>query len=606
MDLNSSGPISETTGSVITAASVFSSNGVGGTVNLIGTANAIGSIGSFTVTGGDLNVVTASPNLTLAGAQSANNLFFEVAAPGGTLTFGSPAGFAPGVPATLTAGPNGRITLVADNYNVVDAKSITTNGGTVELASLSAEPVSLLGEGALSIGTDLLSVIQTTGGVLEVGGFTNVPLGATSPVVSASAVDIGGPLDVTGIANTLQLFANGPISQSGGALTVNNLAGSGTTWTLADSGNTVATLGNIAATTFDFTDSGDLAIDGVVTASIGGAISTPGLLTINGELAGGALGLSVNNLTVPGSIAAGTLVASVAGSFTETGAMTIGTYLGSTTGAMTLTGNNQIGTLSAVSAANFLLDDNSNLLISNAISAPNITILDPGNQITLGDGALLLTSGSTRPPGPLQPSLEPSNGAPGVYLQAGSFVQVGTSFVFNSSGSGPTTLQIATTGNMQFDPPAGLAGSGTWLILDLTSGTAAGSVFVDALDVIYSVPGAAALSGTIAGITGGPAAALGFIEPAINSNYLFNGCVIAAAACTLPTLTPTPTESTIELSNSDVTSTLGGLFPFLPGMPPPLVSLPRLVLVALPLLPAAAPQLTDPDVVPPNISYLDY
>jgi hypothetical protein len=56
----------------------------------------------------------------------------------------------------------------------------------------------------------------------------------------------------------------------------------------------------------------------------------------------------------------------------------------------------------------------------------------------------------------------------------------------------------------------------------------------------------------------------------------------------------------------NLTSALGGLYPFLPGAPPPLISLPNLVLVALPMLPSPAPQLTDPDVVPPNISYLDY
>jgi hypothetical protein len=37
-----------------------------------------------------------------------------------------------------------------------------------------------------------------------------------------------------------------------------------------------------------------------------------------------------------------------------------------------------------------------------------------------------------------------------------------------------------------------------------------------------------------------------------------------------------------------------------------LTNLPDLVLVALPMLQPQPPQLTDPDVVPPNITYLDY
>jgi hypothetical protein len=61
------------------------------------------------------------------------------------------------------------------------------------------------------------------------------------------------------------------------------------------------------------------------------------------------------------------------------------------------------------------------------------------------------------------------------------------------------------------------------------------------------------------------------------------------------------------LPDDALTSALGGLYQFLPGSPPPpLINLPNLVLVALPMLPAPERQLTDPDVVPPNISYLDY
>jgi hypothetical protein len=60
------------------------------------------------------------------------------------------------------------------------------------------------------------------------------------------------------------------------------------------------------------------------------------------------------------------------------------------------------------------------------------------------------------------------------------------------------------------------------------------------------------------------------------------------------------------LSNAAVTSALGGLSQFLPGTPPPLIDLPNLVLVVMPMLPAPPRNLTDPDVVPPNVTYLDY
>ena len=74
----------------------------------------------------------------------------------------------------------------------------------------------------------------------------------------------------------------------------------------------------------------------------------------------------------------------------------------------------------------------------------------------------------------------------------------------------------------------------------------------------------------------------------------------------VPAIETLQTPEVFTLSNDAVTSALGGLFPFLPGSPPPLIDLPNLVLVVAPMLPAPPRQLTDPDVVPPNISYLDY
>jgi hypothetical protein len=41
-------------------------------------------------------------------------------------------------------------------------------------------------------------------------------------------------------------------------------------------------------------------------------------------------------------------------------------------------------------------------------------------------------------------------------------------------------------------------------------------------------------------------------------------------------------------------------------VPAPLIGLAPLVLLADPLPPAPAGALTDPDVVPPNVSYVDY
>jgi len=210
-----------------------------------------------------------------------------------------------------------------------------------------------------------------------------------------------------------------------------------------------------------------------------------------------------------------------------------------------------------------------------------------------------VTAGTARPAGPITVSLEPENGGPGTFIQAAGFTQVGSSSILGIDG--PATLQISVTGNMQFDPPLGLIGNTTWLILNLTNGTAAGNVFVNALDVSYTQPGKATLLGSVAGDATKAAAMLASIQPAVNNNYTLNGCIIGATICQ-PIIVPPVQKPSLSL----YTSVLGSLYPFLPGTPAPLVALPDFKLVALPVLPAPPGQLTDPDVVPPNISYQDY
>ena len=508
IDITSAGLVSELPTSTITG-SLISSGGVTGSVSLLGTANAIPVVGNFAVSGGDLTIVT-STDLRLVGTQTANNLFYEVAAPGGTLTLGTAPALAigvaafvsPGIPATLSTPSGGRISLVADNYVVANANSsITTTAGTVEFAPFSSIAESILGSSGLVVNAGLLSITQTNGGTLDIGGFTDVPNGAVSPAASASSVDIGAAADLTTIASTLRLDSTGAITESGGPLTVTNLLGSGGAWTLNNPGNAIATLGDITGTSFTLNDSTDL-------------------------------------------------------------------------------------------------------LIANTLNAANIAILAPASQVSLADGAAIVTSGASLPAGPPPPALEPANGAPGAYIQAASFVQIGSSSVIGQNG-GPATLQIATTGNMQFDPPLGLQATNTALILNLTNGTAAGDVFVNTLDVTYTTPGSTNLFGTIAGVSGPSAAALGAIQPAINTPYLFNDCVIGTVCGTIPT-TPIATIVPFVLPDNALTSTLGGIYDFLPGSPPPVAGLSNLVVIALPILPGSPPRLTNPDVVPPNVTYLDY
>jgi hypothetical protein len=101
----------------------------------------------------------------------------------------------------------------------------------------------------------------------------------------------------------------------------------------------------------------------------------------------------------------------------------------------------------------------------------------------------------------------------------------------------------------------------------------------------------------------------------VNTNYLFNQCLMGSATCTLapppaPPPPPPPPQPPAVVSQVTLdvgqTATLGAVLPLIAIDPARLTTPPRLGVIALPMLSLPPPQLTDPDVVPPNISYLDY
>jgi len=106
--------------------------------------------------------------------------------------------------------------------------------------------------------------------------------------------------------------------------------------------------------------------------------------------------------------------------------------------------------------------------------------------------------------------------------------------------------------------------------------------------------GGANLFGAVAGNTMPTAALISTITPAVDPAYTFNTCVIEATFCTIS-----------QIDQTQNTATFAGLEPLLfPG--PFLPDLPQysLQLLGLPLV--APDQLTDPDVIPANISDIDY
>jgi hypothetical protein len=656
LDLEAIGQVTQAPGAVLSA---FSLGGTAASFLLTNVNNVIVQIGDLVATGGDITIVD-STDLTLTGTQSANNLFFEVAAGDGELTLGQADSSA-----TLTAAAGGRITLVADAIGAGTGDTITAPGGTVELSPFSVMNASLQGGNGLGIDSTLLAAISTGAtGTLVIGGFTDVPNGGTTPTPHASSISIDAATDLTGIAGTLDLLTTGAVTQSA-ALTARTLIGNAGTVTLDDNGNNIATLGSFTTTTanFDLNDTGNtgtLTVTGPVTSPTQIAMNTGGTgaidvtgnigagsllaviagsggIAVNGtanltgttvDLATGSGTIAINNTAVVGQT--GALVDLIAtGNITQAAGASLvaATLEASSNAVIDLAGNaNAIGALNGVVATTSItLNDATSLTVNAELLAPRIALLAPGQTVTLGDGATIITNG-TPPgsPGPLVPADEPSNGAPGAYIQAASFVQTGLSLL-TSGGTGQPTLQISVTNSATFDPPTGLQASTGWLILNLGSGTASGNVFVDALNVTYTGNGSANLTGTIAGVAGTAAAASGFIQPTLNVNYLFNGCEIGSAACLPipppppppPPVIPPPTPPTSEIP------LLPPLYPDLPSAVPPLPSLPTLVLVSVPPLvtPACTPPvpgaagpnaptptcaLTDPDVVPPNVSPSDY
>jgi hypothetical protein len=490
-------------GSVSEPGGPISVSNISGTAStgftLANPANAIAQAQAITVTKGDLTLVDGT-SLTLVAGQTANNAFIEVAAPGGVLQLGSG-----GVPDSITVATGGRLSFVADRITEGAANAISAAKGTMEIAPFSAINTSLSGAGAgqLIIDQTLLASVTPGLALLTVGGFTNVPGGATTSAPSAASISVDGAVTIGALATTLNFESLGGVTQSAPIQNVATLIGTTGATTLTNPNNSVAVLGNYSATN-------------------GFALS------------------SATNLLLAGTLNAGpTATVVVAGTLTETGAINAGTLSGAASGNATLTGTNSIGglngfTVSGASGA-FTLNDTRDLTITGTLSANRIAIANPASLITLGNGAAIVTGGTARPAGTAPPaSLLPGNGAPGAFFQAAQFAQVGRATVTGLTG-GPTVLQISVTGNARFDATSGLSGPGTWLVLNLTNGFASGTVAVAALDVSYTVPGGANLFGSIAGFGGAPAASLGFAQPQPDPRYLFNGCEIGIVSCQLAT-----------------------------------------------------------------------
>jgi filamentous hemagglutinin family protein len=549
VDLSSTGGLSEVAGGTITAGTLQSTGGIsGGAATLAGASNAIAALGNFPVSGGTFSLSDTGA-LAVDGAVSASSV-----------TIGGNAGSTP-LGITLLSGgsvaaPTVALSAGASGIALDSGAMLGETGASIDLASTGGISENA---GATIIAATLASLNSVTGGAVTLAGAANAigDLGSFTVLGNGFSLSDQASLDISGLL-------------SASSVTIGGNAGSTPT------GITLGGTGSIAAPSVTLTaDGSGISIsDG---ASLGQAGAIVGLTTTGAvtEASGGA-------------VDAGTL--SVTASTVS---------LPSVSNAVSALGNSTATSLS--------LDDSTDLLIAATLNAADISLLAPNNQISLGNGATIITGGVTPPiPGPINPSEEPSNGAPGAFIEAARFTQIGSS-TLAGQGGGPDTLELTVSTSASFDPPLGLIAPNGWLILNLGNGTATGDVFVNALNVTHTVPGAAALDGTIDGVAGPGASILGANQPTVDPAYTFNGCEIGAG-CPPPTqllVASSPPLPTPPPPTQLIVAT-GPLYPALQNPLPPLATLTPLVLLAYPLWPAGGEALTDPDVVPPNVSYVDY
>jgi filamentous hemagglutinin family protein len=301
-------------------------------------------------------------------------------------------------PSLVVGGPNNAGLSDSATASYVSPSSLDGLSGTIFLDASSAIDVigavsmnspdpalSLVSGGDVTIGNSIY-----VNGSLEVDASNSLVVGggiAAENILlngGSAGIDIDAPVDALGL---LALSSPGTIFEGGGGgITAGILAGNGAAdgdVLLAQSENTIATLGSFAASELVLDDTGRLTITGPVAAS-SASLSAADLLdsgnisTTNGLiLRGGSL------LALDGFIDAGTLLELESpGSITETGTVIAADVSsgGVSDGTVLLTdGNNSIGGIGTLAGDGGLAADRLNLLDLSHLNVGSLT----ANEITL-------------------------------------------------------------------------------------------------------------------------------------------------------------------------------------------------------------------------------
>ena len=400
VDLDSTaGGIAESGGGSIIAATLLSSTGANGNVDLA-SANAIGTLGSFVVTSGTFH-------LSNSGSLSGLNVTGSVIASSVTLDGLSGTLAVSNTIAATAAGGLVSLTDTGTGGNIALNTGAVVTGPTIDLKTGS---IALNGNAVLGNTAALVDLTATSGGVTE----------ATTATLLAATLQSSG-----GIANSVSLGGTGNTIAAIGSLAVNS-----GTFALADNGN--LNVGTLTAPTIGITDSN-------------------GTLTVTHSLiATHAVSLTAVTILIPGEVSDGgsgtTNLVATTGSIIETGTLIAGTLSGSAAAmAMfgTSTAANQIANVSSFNAGTFVMNDGVALNVGS-INGGAFASIDVAGSLTINTlvsaSTIGLTATSINIPGLVNAG---TSGPLSLIATTGSINETGTIIAGTLTGSAVTAANLA-------------------------------------------------------------------------------------------------------------------------------------------------------------------
>ncbi len=373
-------------------------------------ANQIGTIGAISAGGITLNttsgltlagVVTGGPValITSAGAINVTGTLdaVQISLSGTALTIPGQIGLNTGT-LTLIAS-NGGISetgiIAADTVFASAIGAIALTGATAATNHIAvlggAQSTSLLLNDGIALSVDG-PVTGTNGATLLTAGALTINSVVSGGAIALTGASIAIPGTVTdGGGGIVRLTATAGGIFEAGTLIAGALSGNATgAMTLTGAANRVARLGAITANGFSLNDGVALSVAGFVNGGTSAAIVSAGPLAIGGRVTASAISLTGTDLSIGGLVSGGTVtLAATTGAIQETGTLLAGTLIATSAGTAFLNGGstfiNQIGTLGDLTVSSLTLNTGLGLLVKGAVNAGgNASIVSGGGVSVAG------------------------------------------------------------------------------------------------------------------------------------------------------------------------------------------------------------------------------